>query len=474
MLNHRFISYEKEQQIVSTCSMEHPVKQGNKEDKSMKRRRFGRAGTGATPQIQYPPQPQEQHRIDWKTALAVGGVLALALKLRTRSQDGPAPRAAVARQIPLIAEPPNPKAPALPWKLLAALEAPFALAKLADLLRSDFESVVADFMPLPASQQPTQANTYPRILLTGPEGVNKPQDVRQLSVRDVGLVKDHSDGVANLSLSTLELGQIPSGSIWTPPSDAQLLQVMHHPCVVLIIGKRGAGKSALGYRLLELLRNHGEPYAVGLPAKAQKLLPDWVGTAESLEQVPLNSVALVDESYIKFHARSSMGLEGRSIGRPISLSRQKEQSLIFIVQETRQLDVNIVSQVDVLAIKEMSELSRDFERPQLRKILDKARAAFQPLSGDRRPWSWIWSESGDYAGLIRNQLPSFWTTRLSHAFAQLPGDNDNVSLRRGHRPSRDDLKRESHKMRKANLSYDQIASNLGVSKATVWRWINEG
>ncbi len=135
----------------------------------------------------------------------------------------------------------------------------------------------------------------------------------------------------------------------------------------MVIGKRGAGKSALGYRLLELLRNNGEPYVVGLHTKALKLLPDWIGTAESLEQVPAKSVVLVDESYLRFHARSSMGLDGRSIGRLINLSRQKEQTLIFIVQEARQLEVNIVSQVDVLAVKEMSELSRDFERPQLRK-----------------------------------------------------------------------------------------------------------
>ena len=39
-----------------------------------------------------------------------------------------------------------------------------------------------------------------------------------------------------------------------------------HPSIVLVLGKRGSGKTALGYRLLELLRGHAEPYVVGIPA----------------------------------------------------------------------------------------------------------------------------------------------------------------------------------------------------------------
>ena len=160
------------------------------------------------------------------------------------------------------------------------------------------------------------------------------------------------------------------------PSDFMWLRLVRHPSVVLIIGRRGAGKSGLGYRLLELLRGHGEPYVVGLPAAAEQLLPDWVGIMDSLEEVPQKAIVLLDESYLHYHSRASMASESRSIGSLINLSRQRQQTLIFVIQEARQLDVNIVSQIDVLAVKELSDLSQGFERPQLRRLTDKARASF--------------------------------------------------------------------------------------------------
>lgn len=62
------------------------------------------------------------------------------------------------------------------------------------------------------------------------------------------------------------------------------LKLIHHPSVIVILGGRGKGKSALGYRLLEYLCWTASPYVVGLPENARKLLPDWVGMAASLER----------------------------------------------------------------------------------------------------------------------------------------------------------------------------------------------
>ena len=95
---------------------------------------------------------------------------------------------------------------------------------------------------------------------------------------------------------------------------------------------------------------------------------------------------------------------GRREDGLINLSRQKEQTLLFIVQEARQLDVNIVSQIDVLVIKELSDLSRGFERPQLRAVADKARAAFAAVEKKHQEWAWVYSERANHEGLVRNEL----------------------------------------------------------------------
>lgn len=71
--------------------------------------------------------------------------------------------------------------------------------------------------------------------------------------------------------------------------DAEWRHKLVHPSVVLILGKRGSGKSALAYRLLELFRFGPKPYVVGLPANARSILPDWIGMVTCLEDLPHQS-----------------------------------------------------------------------------------------------------------------------------------------------------------------------------------------
>ena len=203
---------------------------------------------------------------------------------------------------------------------------------------------------------------------------------------------------------------------WSPPADSQWQHLAPHPSVGAIFGRRGGGKSALGYRLLELQRDRAACYVVG-PPSLRKLLPDWIGVVQDMTEVPSDAVVLIDEAYLLLHSRDSMSRTGRSIGPMINLSRQRRLSLIFISQEARQIDVNILSQLDWVAVKEPSELSMEFERGELRRYTEKAQAEFSAIRGDRRPWTWVYSEPADFSGIVKNELASFWRPALSRAFA---------------------------------------------------------
>jgi len=69
----------------------------------------------------------------------------------------------------------------------------------------------------------------------------------------------------------------------------------------LVLGKRGSGKSALAYYLIEIHRYGLKPYVVGIPQSKQHLLPEWVGVASSLEEAPLGAIVIVDEAYLLNH-----------------------------------------------------------------------------------------------------------------------------------------------------------------------------
>src|SRR3989339_595034 len=96
------------------------------------------------------------------------------------------------------------------------------------------------------------------------------------------------------------------------------LNVVKHPSVIAILGNRGSGKSALGYKILEYMKWMGKIYVVGLPEKAQRILPDWIGSVPLLEDVPHNSIVLIDEAYILLHARSSTSQRARELSNLIN------------------------------------------------------------------------------------------------------------------------------------------------------------
>ena len=138
--------------------------------------------------------------------------------------------------------------------------------------------------------------------------------------------------------------------------DARLREVLLPLAAALVLGKRGSGKSALAYRHLELFRYRLAPYVVGAPAPANKLLPDWICTVQSLEDLPPDCVVLVDEAYLHYHSRRNMAQASAAMSQQLNLSRQRNQTLISVSQEARQIDRNISSSASVVVFKEMGML----------------------------------------------------------------------------------------------------------------------
>lgn len=174
----------------------------------------------------------------------------------------------------------------------------------------------------------------------------------------------------------------------TPPAceteDGRWREVIVPPSVVLILDKRGSGKSSLGYRLLELFRYALTLYVLGLPKQGQELLPDWIGIAQNLDDIAPKSVVLVDEAYLRYHSRESLASRSREMSRILNLSRQREQTLIFVSQEARQVDKNIGSSANVIVFKDLGILQLKFDRPELNRIATQAKQAFEEVKGDRR------------------------------------------------------------------------------------------
>jgi hypothetical protein len=187
-----------------------------------------------------------------------------------------------------------------------------------------------------------------------------------------------------------------------------------------------------------------------------------------LEDVPPKAIVLVDEAYMPFHARSSMAAEAKAMSQLINLSRQREQTLIFVSQESRQIDRNIASSANVIIFKDLGLLQLKFDRRELNDIATKAKQALTTINVDKRKWAYVYAPDSDFVGLVENSLPSFWSEKLGHIFATgreivaRPPKKTPLSQRIG----------KAKELKQQGLSLGQIAKLMGVSKGTIKNWLD--
>ena len=180
--------------------------------------------------------------------------------------------------------------------------------------------------------------------------------------------------------------------------------------IALIFGKRGSGKSALGFKLLENIHNKSKRKCFVLGVK-QDVMPKWISPIENIEKVPDNSVVLVDEGALAFNSRESMNLNNKGIGKLMAVARHKDLTILFITQNTGMIDKNVLKLTDTLFIKQGSLLQQEMERGEIKKFYDKANKSLSQLEGDKRKY--VYMLDGDFEGVVSVPLPSFWTDNLS-------------------------------------------------------------
>ena len=183
----------------------------------------------------------------------------------------------------------------------------------------------------------------------------------------------------------------------------------------LIIGARGTGKSALGMRIAEniVAQSGKDIYALGFN---KEKLPKYIRVIDDLEDVENNSFLLVDESGINFSSRSSMSSANKLLSSLLFISRHKNISILFITQNSANIEVNTLRQADYLLFKKSSLLQLDFERRKIKEIYEEVKKGFEKFDKDIG-LTYIYSDI--YRGFISNSLPDFWSEGLSKSFSDV-------------------------------------------------------
>ena len=213
-------------------------------------------------------------------------------------------------------------------------------------------------------------------------------------------------------------------------------EILDFPSVIMLAGRKRQGKSACGYYLLtQAIRLFDiEAYVKGLPKEKWRLLPDYIHPLDPREpDLPDGAAIFLDEAAMFYYAREFGTSENKALSILLSISGQKDQLLIFATHYTRKIDIDIITDVDILGYKRPGSMYKYFERPEMKKLVGKIYEAFKKLpvpNEQKKKYTYVIADDIDFEGFVVNPLPEFWSDELSKAFSGIKVD-DILKMRKG-------------------------------------------
>lgn len=190
-------------------------------------------------------------------------------------------------------------------------------------------------------------------------------------------------------------------------------RIINSPSLIgIILGARGTGKSAIGMKLLENIKAKTNRSVCAMGFRKENL-PNWIHVVQSIEEIPNGALILIDEAGIQFSSRKSMTGSNKILSDLLLIARHKDLSVLFISQNSSNLEINAIRQTDFLILKPSSLLQKDFERGKIKDIYIEAEDHFKELK-DIVGLTYIYSDQ--FRGFVKNPLPSFWNKDVSKAF----------------------------------------------------------
>ncbi|MEM4245112.1 MAG: hypothetical protein QW404_02805 [Candidatus Nanoarchaeia archaeon] len=182
--------------------------------------------------------------------------------------------------------------------------------------------------------------------------------------------------------------------------------------ILLITGKRGSGKTALGMKFLEIfwVSSKRKVFAIGFDSAK---LPFGIKKASDIEGISNNSVVLIDEGAVTFGSRDAMKSSNKQLGMLMAIARHKNLSLILIAQNSAMIDLNVLRLADTIVLKEPSLLQSQFERKAIKNMYEKVSHHFKHLK-DKKSYFYVIDD--EFEGLLQYSLPEFWNESISKSF----------------------------------------------------------
>jgi len=199
--------------------------------------------------------------------------------------------------------------------------------------------------------------------------------------------------------------------------------------VILIQGHRGEGKSALGWWLAQEMQKKTKKKVatLGMPPAAQKVFPKkgWgrggLQFVSSLEQIDKMkpSIVICDEAAFIAGSRDAMSKTNKEWLKLIAICRHKDHLLIFINQQSRQLDVQIMMDADLVLMKRPTQLHLRGARAEFAPEIAQAFELFSNMRGSTKKKVYVVDYHYGGGTMLNAYMPTWWNDRVSKAYSSV-------------------------------------------------------
>ena len=192
--------------------------------------------------------------------------------------------------------------------------------------------------------------------------------------------------------------------------------VAPHPSQIVCVGDVGSGKTGLMANWFDWNHSEGIQPVLVAPSHVVAQYPKWVKGAspQNIEKLGNDSSIGVDDAHLLYYARESM----RNVSATKALDfigrerRHRNVSLFVNSQQTRVIDVNLLSMVSAICVKRPSLMQIQYARPEFKSILSKARKEFEGHEKDY--FKYVYVVGNEVEGeLMSNNIPSWFKEETS-------------------------------------------------------------
>ena len=197
--------------------------------------------------------------------------------------------------------------------------------------------------------------------------------------------------------------------------------------IIVVTGARGEGKSALAWWLAQTMQPKVKKQVVALnvPKVAQSAFPKkgfgrggirYIDEIEDIENLK-PSIIVIDEAIFVLNARRAMSDNNLMWMELAAVCRHKGHLLIFICQNTRQIDIQLLAEADYVIMKRPTIQHLRTCRKEFEPELQQAWERFNEMRTNTKKKAYVVDYANANGAMLTASMPTWWNNKVSKAYA---------------------------------------------------------